>query len=165
MAMLDQPMNAGDLPEGNGGDFEPIPAGWYTAKVADADLRDTKSGNGQLIAVRYDITGPSYEGRVVWNNINIKNANPKAEEIGRQQLGDLMRAIGLPSVQDTDQLIGGECQVKVAIEKSEQYGDKNVVKGHKATDGAMPKPSSGDSAPQGGSESAPAGGAKPPWAQ
>ena len=168
MAQLGFTANTDDLPEG-GGNFDPIPAGWYTAKVADAELRDTKSGTGQLIAVRHDVLGPSYEGRVVWTNINIKNANPKAEEIGRQQLGDMMRAIGLGSVQDTDQLIGGECQIKVGIEKSEEYGDKNNVKGWKALENAIPPTGGGSSAPaaaqpNGGGQSA-GGSGKPPWAK
>ena len=165
MAQLGFTANTDDLPEGNTGNFEPIPAGWYTAKVADAELRNTKSGTGQLIAVRHDVLGPSYEGRVVWTNINIKNANPKAEEIGRQQLGDMMRAIGLGSVQDTDQLIGGECQIKVGIEKSEEYGDRNTVKGWKALENAMPPTGGRSSAPaSGGGESAGSAG-KPPWAK
>ena len=165
MAQLGFTANTDELPEG-GGNFEPIPAGWYTAKVADAELRDTKSGTGQLIAVRHDVLGPSYEGRVVWTNINIKNANPKAEEIGRQQLGDMMRAIGLGSVQDTDQLIGGECQIKVGIEKSEEYGDRNNVKGWKAAEGAMPVGgASQTSAPASGGGDSAGGSGKPPWAK
>ena len=164
MGQLDQTFSTEDLPEG-GGNFEPIPAGWYTAKVADAELRDTKSGTGQLIAVRHDVLGPSYEGRVVWTNINIKNANPKAEEIGRQQLGDMMRAIGLGSVQDTDQLIGGECQIKVGIEHSEGYDPKNNVKGWKASEGAMPVGGGQTSAPASGAGESAGGSGKPPWAK
>lgn len=117
---------------------EPVPAGWYNVKVHGAEVKTTKAGNGQYIAVRYDILGPTHQGRVVFGNINIKNPNPKAEEIGRQQLGDLMRAIGLARVTDTDQLIGGNLKIKVAVTQSEQYGDSNEVKGFKALDGAMP---------------------------
>jgi hypothetical protein len=65
----------------------------------------------------YDITGPSHQGRVVFGNLNIKNANPKAEEIGRQQLGDIMRAIGLAKVTDTDQFIGGSDRHQAARSK------------------------------------------------
>jgi hypothetical protein len=49
--------------------------------------------------------------------LNIKNANPKAEEIGRQQLGDIMRAIGLAKVTDTDQLIGGQIGIKLEVKE------------------------------------------------
>ncbi|MFP5471986.1 MAG: DUF669 domain-containing protein, partial [Bacteroidia bacterium] len=75
-----------------------LPAGWYTATIADAELKTTKDGSGQYINVRYDITGPTHQGRVVFGKLNIKNASAKAEEIGRQKLGELMRAIGLAKV-------------------------------------------------------------------
>jgi hypothetical protein len=41
-------------------------------------------------------------------------------------------------VSDTDQLIGHSLQIKVDIEKSEQYGDKNQVKGFKGIEGGTP---------------------------
>ena len=134
-------------------DYDIIPAGWYQAKITDADLKTTKAGNGQYIAVRFDIVGPTHQGRVVWCNLNIKSQNPKAEDIGRKQLAQLMGAIGLKKVSDTDQLIGGELSIKVAVRISEQYGDSNDVKGFKAISGSeMPtsapaeKPASTDTA-------------------
>jgi len=158
MAFLNEEFDATTV-ETTGGQYDPLPAGWYRAKINDADLRDTKAGNGQYIAVRYDITGPTHEGRVVWGNLNIKNPNPKAEEIGRQQLAELMGAIGIAKVRDTDQLIGGELEIKLAIRKSEEYGDSNDVKGYKAIAGsAAPQPS----APSGGSQPA-SSGSKAPW--
>lgn len=158
---LDTPINVADLPEGQG-EFQPLPAGWYTANITDAEVKDTKAGTGQYIKCRYDITGPSHEGRVVFGNLNIRNPNPKAEEIGRQQLGDLMRAIGLSSVTDTDQLIGGRCQIKLKVRKSEEYGDSNDVQAWKAAEGApMPKAEPA-AAPAAAQASA---GAAPPWAK
>lgn len=158
MALLNQTFNATDLPQGNDGDFQPLPAGWYSVTVNDAEIRTTKAGNGQYIAVRYDVTGPTHEGRVVFGNINISNPNPKAEEIGHQQLGQLMRAIGLTQVSDTDQLIGGSLEIKLAIRKSEEYGDSNDVKGFKAIAGSS-APRQQPSAPA--SQSAPT--QRPPW--
>jgi hypothetical protein len=157
MAILDEVYSADQMPEGRG-EFDPLPAGWYSATIADASLKETKSGTGKYIAVRYDITGPTHEGRVVFGNINIKNDNVKAEEIGRQQLGEIMRSIGLASVRDTDQLLGGNLQIKLAI-KTDDWGTKNEVKGFKSVSGsAAPKPQ-----PQ--SQPSSATGAKPPWAK
>jgi hypothetical protein len=129
--------NAADLPT-NTMSSEPVPAGWYSVKIHSAEVKNTKAGTGQYIAVRYDILGPTHQGRVVFGNLNIKNPNPKAEEIGRQQLGDLMRSIGLAKVNDTDQLVGGSLKIKVDVRKDEQYGDSNDVRGYKAIEGSMP---------------------------
>jgi len=160
MAQLPQAFSAAELPQSDR-NYDPIPEGWYEVEIKGAELRTTKAGTGQYIAVRYDVTGPTHAGRVIYGNLNVSNPNPKAEEIGRQQLGELMRSIGLGVVQDTDQLVGGRLSIKVSIQRSEQYGDSNDVKGFKAlAGGAAPAPSA--PAPQ--PAAAPAGSA-PPWAQ
>ena len=160
MAFLNEDFNVNELPQGNG-TFEPLPAGWYTATISQSELKATKAGNGQYIKLRYDITGPSHQGRVVFGNLNIKNANPKAEEIGRQQLGDIMRAIGLAKVTDTDQLIGGQIAIKLEVKEDAQYGASNEVKGFKSVSGSAAPAAA---IPQVQSNSAPAKAA-PPWAK
>jgi len=138
MAFLGQTFDINELPQGNGS-FDPLPPGWYTAMIKKADLQPTKDGSGQYIKVRYDITGPTHQGRVVFGNLNIKNASAKAEEIGRQHLAELMRSIGLSKVTDTDQLIGGMLQIKLDIRPAtEQYSAQNEVKGFRAVGGSAP---------------------------
>ena len=159
MSFLDMPINVNELPESNNS-FDPLPAGWYQANIKGSELKDTKSGTGQYIAVQYDILGPTHQGRVVFGNLNIRNPNPKAEEIGRQQLGELMRAIGLNTVQDTDELIGGQLMIKLAIKKSEEYGDSNEIKGYKALEGGASRQSTMQSKPAQQKQSSSA-----PWAK
>ena len=165
MAFLGQTFDANDLPQGN--TYEPLPAGWYTATIADAELKPTKDGSGQYIKVRYDITGPTHQGRVVFGNLNIKNASAKAEEIGRQQLGELMRSIGLAKVTDTDQLIGGVLSIKIDVRPAtDQYPAQNEVRGFKAISGSAPTFAAPAASPA-ASATASAGPAKaaPPWAK
>jgi len=155
MAQLNQPFVESELPKSER-NFEPLPAGWYTCTIGGAEIKATKAGTGEYIAVRYDITGPSHQGRVVFGNLNIKNANPTAEAIGYQQMGELMRAIGLPRIDDTDQLVGGQLQIKLDVRKSEQYGDSNDVKAFKSlSGGAMPMATA--AAPKAAAK------ATPPW--
>ena len=154
MAFLDQTFEADAMPVSEKS-YEPLPAGWYTASITGAELKNTKAGTGQYISIRYDIIGPSHQGRIVFGNLNIRNPNPKAEEIGRQQLGEVMRAIGIAKVADTDELIGGQLSIKVDIRSSEQYGDQNEVKGFKAIAGSTP--------PAPVAKAAASGKAAPPW--
>ena len=114
MAFLGETFSTDELPVSDRS-YDLIPEGWYNVSITKADLSQTKSGTGTKIDMRYDITGPSHEGRVVFGSINIRNQSQKAEEIGRQQLGEIMRAIGLAKVEDTDQLIGGQIQIKIKI--------------------------------------------------
>jgi len=158
MANLGFNVNVNDLPEETGGDFEPLPAGEYSVTISDATLQDTKSGTGTYIKLKLTVTGPTHEGRVLFSNLNIKNDSQKAEEIGRQQLGSVMRATGLPSLSDTDQLIGGTMGVKVSIRQSEQYGPQNEVKAYKSIGGsAAPRPVMATAA------ALPAASGKPAW--
>ena len=114
MAFLGETFSTDDLPVSDRS-YDLIPEGWYTATITKADLGQTKSGTGTKIDLRYDITGSSQQGRVIFGSVNIRNQSQKAEEIGRQQLGEIMRAIGLAKVEDTDQLIGGQLQIKIKI--------------------------------------------------
>lgn len=134
MASLGITLNKDDLPEGQ--NFDPIPEGWYTAQIKAAELKNTKANDGQYIAVQYAVTGPTHAGRVVFGNLNIKNRNSEAERIGMGQLGSVMGAIGLAKIEDTDQLIGGNLQIKVGMSKPQEgYEQRNEVKGWKAIEG------------------------------
>lgn len=161
MANLGTTYNVNDLPQGNS--YDPLPAGWYDVTITNAELATTKSG-GTMIKVRFDVTGPNYQGRVVFGNINIRNANPKAEEIGMQQLGDIARAIGLSQVSDTDQLIGGHLAIKLTIKQDDQYGPQNEIKGYKAMNGSAPvMPSAPVTNGQAAQPQAQKSAATPPW--
>lgn len=166
MAFLGQTFDANDLPQGDGGNYDPLPAGWYTANITAAELKPTKDGSGQYIKVRYDITGPTHQGRVVFGNLNIKNASARAEEIGRTELGNLMRAIGLAKVTDTDQLIGGSLQIKLGVRAAtEQYDAQNEVKAFKAITGSAPTFATPAASPAASAPAAAPGKAAPPWAK
>lgn len=158
MAFLGETFETASLPEGRSYDL--LPDGWYNVTITKADLGPTKSGTGQKIDVRYDITGPTHQGRVIFQSVNIRNQSQKAEEIGRQQLGEIMRAVGLAKVQDTDELIGGHLCVKVKTKPAENgYEARNEVSGFKAIDGSAP-PVRTAQAPAAASAAA-----APPWAK
>lgn len=171
MAFLGQTFDANDLPQGTGGSFEPLPEGNYNATITQAELKDTNDKTGQYIKLRLDITGPSHQGRVIFSNLNIKNQSAKAEEIGREQLGNIMRAAGLAKVTDTDQLIGANVNIKLTIraartdEKTgKTYEASNEVKGYRAINGAAAPAAFKTAAPAAApaAASAPAK-ASPPW--
>src|SRR5699024_8869028 len=173
---LGQTFNQNDLREGEG-EFTAIPAGDYQVEITEASLQDSKSGTGQYIKLRMDIIGPEYQGRVLFSNLNIRNQSEKAEQIGLQQLGDVIRAIGVPTLRDTAQPVGAKLTVKVKVKDDPEYGDangkKNEIAAYKSMTGSKP-PQANSSAPFGNgaattqapAESEPqASTGKPPWAQ
>jgi len=155
MAQLGQVFMVEDLPQGN--NFEPIPSGWYTATITETELKQTKTGTGQYISVKFDIIAPTHQGRVVYDNINISNNSTKAEEIGRSQLGGLMRAVGLTRIADDNELRNRTCQIKVGMDKGgDGYEPRNRIVAYKASEGAsLPQPSAPTAKPNASST--------PPW--
>jgi len=168
MALLNNVFELSSVPEREerNNDFTPIPAGWYTAMMMRTEIKPTKKG-GEMINIRYDITGPEHVGRVVFGNINTVNDNPVAVQIGFEQLGQILRAIGLERLRDTDELSGHTLQIKVKISKSEGYDDANEVCGWRAVPSSIPKSPFADLKSDLGAEPAPkkasTAKANPPW--
>jgi hypothetical protein len=131
--------------------FDLLPAGWYAAAITGAESRDTKSGTGKYLRVEFTLADP--QGRKVWSNYNVKNDNPAAESIGRQQLAEVVRAIGKKAVRDTDELRGCVLSIKVKVrEAANGYEASNEVAAAKALEGSAPT-------------KAAAGKPSPPWAK
>jgi len=131
--------NAADAPQSNRTEFSPLPAGWYLVTIHSAEVKQTKAGNGgEYIKVRYNLVGGEHANRVVFGNLNLKNQNEAAQNIGRQQLGQIMRAIGLATIQDTDQLVGGVLEIKLSVRDDPQWGVSNEVKGFRASNHSAP---------------------------
>lgn len=135
MALLEQEITLEELPESGGYDL--LPAGWYNATITKSELKSTKNSDGQYIKLRCDVSGPTHQGRVVFGNLNIQNRSADAERIGRQQFGDLLRAIGITRIRDTDELLGGHVQIKVGVkeDKTGQYEPQNDIRGFKPLEG------------------------------
>lgn len=66
------------------------PDGTFAFKVTDAKTKGTKKG-GTMAQVRLELQN----GHGVFATFNLKNDNPIAEQIGKQELVKLMKALGL----------------------------------------------------------------------
>lgn len=110
---------------------EVLPPGKYVGFITDSQVKDTKSG-GQMIQIELTITGPTQAKRKVWDTFNIKNDNPKAQEIGLGQLKNLCEIAGLASEKLSNfhpsMLTNLEVTFETTIEKNETYGDRAKVK-------------------------------------
>ena len=118
-------------------EYEIIPAGQYTAMIAAAEPRANKSGTGHYLSVQYMILGPTHQGRSVFGNITLSHPNETAKRIGRGQLSELMRAVGVSRLSDTEQIVGRRLKIKVVVRADEKYGESNDVKGWKPLEGGQ----------------------------
>jgi hypothetical protein len=142
---------------------QPVPPGDYPLIVEKAELRDTKAGTGKYVWIQTSITGDKFNGRKVFANFNILNPNSEAERIGRADLAKLALAVGLPTVQDTSELID-----KCFIGRLKVKDNDNEIAGFKSISGAAPsqpasQPRQSAPAQSAPPAAAPAAKKKMPW--
>jgi hypothetical protein len=90
-------LGVGKLPESVA-----IPSGEYAAKVLTAEVRDSKTGTGSYILVRFSILDQKFAGRFVSEFITLKSPSEYAQEAGRLGLRKLLEAAGLDPEADPD---------------------------------------------------------------
>lgn len=113
--------------------FDLLPKGWYQMQATDAEIKPTRDGTGQYIALTVDVLGPQFAAnRKLWSNFNTVNSNAQAVEIGMADLSALMHAIGVLRIQDLTELLMKPFLGKVKIRKaSKGYDDSNEIEGYK----------------------------------
>ncbi len=124
-------------------DYDLLPVGVYTATITSAEQKATKSGTGHYLNMAFTISGPTHQGRVVFDIFNLWNSNTVAVEIAEKTFADMLKSAGLPSITETGPLIGCMVKIKIGIQpdKSGQYEDKNRIKRYFPADaGSFPAP-------------------------
>jgi len=135
--------DAKETMEESGGGFDAIPAGKYPAQIYSAEIKKTDKGD-KMLKVRYDIVGPTFNGRVLFDNIMLTHSNEKTVSIGRGKLAALALACGFPKIpSDSQVLVGKIVELKVGQKLEEYQGNKemrNVIRDWKPYSGeAVPK--------------------------
>lgn len=118
----------------------PVPAGNYNVVVEKAEVSPTKTG-GEMIKVQLKILDGDQAGRNIFDQFNIKNANPQAVQIGLGQLKGLLKAFGFANpnqLGSCSDMIGLKGTVATKIEESPGYDPQARVKAYKALAGAAP---------------------------
>ena len=129
--------NANEVEDMN--DNSPLPKGEYYVEVEKAETKQTANGQGVGLNTTFNVLGAvadnSQSGRKLFNWFNLQHSNETAEKIGRAEFAALCRAVGKPTVTDSDELLGVPIIVKVDIDKKD--AERNVIKAYKAADAAQ----------------------------
>jgi len=143
---------------------DPVPEGRYVLQVIDSDIKPTKSG--QMLALTMEIHDGPYQGRKVFENLNIQNASAQAQEIAQRQLSALCRAAGITqAITDSQDLHYQPFEADLKIEPARTVGEKtydprNAIKKYVFEDQAPPAGKPAPSAPPPPQRQA-AGGSRP----
>lgn len=130
MTQLPEPLKLDEIPEDDR-NFEPLPAGTYPLQVIESRIEDTRSGSGQMLTLTLEVLNGPYQGRRIWDRLNIRNQNPDAQRISQQALKALCEQIKIVGIlQDSDDLHFKPFQGRVTIEPSrdDRYGPQNRVR-------------------------------------
>jgi hypothetical protein len=115
--------------------MEILPAGWYTAKVADSVMKPTKDATGSYLEITFVVMSGPALNRKLFARFNLNNANKTAVEIAQRDLAAICHATGVMQLSDSAQLHGKVIAIKVkVIPASGQYEAKNDVGGYKAVE-------------------------------
>jgi len=126
--------------------FELLPPGKYPAQIVNSEMRPTKTGGGQFLWLEMDVIEGAYQGRKIWDQINLVNPSPQAVEIAQRTLSAICHALGQLQVTDSEQLHFRPLLVTLAVEPdsrdkhkpAEEQRRQNRVKGYAAISGTVP---------------------------
>lgn len=108
--------------------FDIIPDGVYAFSVIKVRVDPTKDSTGKRLNVELAIDSGPYEGRRVFDGLNIRNKNPKAEAIGREQCAALFKSCGVGG-NDASALVGCSGKMKLGTQPEQNgFEARNVVK-------------------------------------
>lgn len=147
--------------------YEAIPAGDYESMVTASEMKSTKDGAGQYLELTLEIQSGQYQGRRLYDRLNLQNRNQKAVEIAQKQLAQLCHATGILQVRDSQQLHNRPIIVKVTAKNDPERGMVNEVRGYKAKAAMMAQAPAFQAAPRVAAAPASMGhqqGAPLPWA-
>lgn len=150
-------------------DFAVIPPGKYPVYIEQAEVRQTKAGNGHYIKITMSILEGDFRNRKLWDQINIDNPSEECQAIGLRTLSALAKATNIDSLTDSAQLVGKVVIASVRVKRSDNYGDQNEIRTYLPPDETTPPagvvaktPPSHPPQEAHAETAAPADG-KPPW--
>jgi len=154
-------------------EFGLLPTGEYKVLVDSLEQRPTKrdahlveSGAKKItevswmVSVKLIVIEGEHKNRLIFENFNMKNDNPQAEQIGRGQFAGFVKACGLnPDTANENDLLNKQVIAKVDSKEQTYKGEKkvqNYVRGYLSV---------GTSSPSAKAAPTTANSGKPAWAK
>jgi hypothetical protein len=149
--------------------FEPVPSSWYTVQIIESDTKPTSNQNGHYLELKVQIIGGDYNGRTVFDRLNLDNPNQQTVDIAYRTLSAICHAVGKgqQEIEDSQMLHAIPLLAKINERPARtdpatgtRYDPTNEVKGYKAIDPtAAPVlgPSKAQQRPFGGAPNGPSG--------
>ena len=112
----------------------PLTPGQYNVMIsAELVKPTTKNPANYYLELELTVIDGAYRGRRVLDRLNVVNTNKNATTMGLGRLAQILEAIGLPIMTDTQELLNHRLVAVIDIEKNREtgeLGDRNEVKGY-----------------------------------
>ena len=139
--------------------FDPIPNGDYLCIITTSEMKPTKAGDGAYLELELQVLEGPYQGRKLWDRLNLNNDNETTVKIARGTLSAICRAVGVLQPADSCELHDLPLVAKVVCKKRDDTDElTNVIKSYKKRDAVATTPASSPA-----SAKAAATSSTPPW--
>lgn len=127
MARFDTAFDATGIDPTTG--YDVIPAGKYRAQIVESEMRVTRNGMGQFLWLMLDIIEGPYQGRKLFDQLNLVNSNPQTVEIAQRTLSAICHATGKLQVNDSVDLHLVPMTIQVGVKPPKDgYSEKNTIR-------------------------------------
>ena len=127
MARFDTAFDATGIEPTTG--YDVLPAGKYRAHIVESEMRVTRNGMGQFLWLMLEIVEGQYQGRKLFDQLNLVNSNPQTVEIAQRTLSAICHATGKLQVNDSTDLHLVPLMIQVAVKPPKDgYSEKNTIR-------------------------------------
>jgi hypothetical protein len=93
--------------------FEKVPEGDYRALVESAEIRATKDGQGEELALRLIVQGGGQGGALIFDSPVLRHPKAGRQFYGRKRFAQLLLAADIRDASDAEALIGAEVMLNI----------------------------------------------------
>ena len=127
MARFDTAFDATGIEPTTG--YDVLPAGKYRAQIVESEMRVTRNGMGQFLWLMLDIIEGPYQGRKLFDQLNLVNSNPQTVEIAQRTLSAICHATGKLQVNDSVDLHLVPMTIQVGVKPPKDgCSEKNTIR-------------------------------------
>lgn len=112
--------------------FDELPPGDYLVYIIEATREPTKAGTGSYLKLVLRVLDGPFEGRLIWDRLNLWNPSEQAKGIAQRTLSAICHATGLLKLARISDLLGTRAMVVTL--KLDKAGERTEVKRYAAVD-------------------------------
>lgn len=104
-----------------GNSYDNLPPAEYTVVITDSITKQTKTGTGSYLELTMEVIDGEFQGRKIWDRLNLNNPNPMTVEIARKTLAQISKAVGIfGRLSNSSELHDKPMTVKVTYKNDDQ---------------------------------------------